>query len=308
MFLCLCVVRSSLLYGWLNCVGDDEVLLYYLRAPFLLGIYALTPAPFPLVLCSKFNNYDDCLNFSYTYLNHYPGYPDDDAAVLFDDFYIDSPICCSEYDIQNGCPYPLCEEGGGGMAPQALAHRSRDASHRATAALHAQSPAAGTKTAAEADHSPTTTATSTTTTAAAAAAATTELTADQQAARRAWWHKKAVEQRDTISATHAAAVRGPGAQHSHAHTASASTRTDAEAEAAAARAELDTLFVPAPVMTTSHQAGDKQALYVAPYREYAFTQLRNKICTYDEKYGLWVKTSCHSKFSCLLGAVCIPQL
>jgi hypothetical protein len=30
-------------------------------------------------------------------------------------------------------------------------------------------------------------------------------------------------------------------------------------------------------------------------REYAFTQLRNNVCTYDEKYGLWVKTSCHGK-------------
>jgi hypothetical protein len=30
-------------------------------------------------------------------------------------------------------------------------------------------------------------------------------------------------------------------------------------------------------------------------REYAFTQLRNNVCTYDEKYGLWVKTSCHGE-------------
>jgi hypothetical protein len=30
-------------------------------------------------------------------------------------------------------------------------------------------------------------------------------------------------------------------------------------------------------------------------REYAVTQMRNGICAYDEKYGLYVKTSCHGK-------------
>jgi hypothetical protein len=87
------------------------------------------------------------------------------------------------------------------------------------------------------------------------------------------------------------------------------SRGDAEADvhatqAAAAGASTDSVApVFADAATASrgqdarlHEEAVETQVWNGNNREYELLQLRNGICTYDEKYGLYVKTACHGTF------------
>lgn len=219
---------------------------------------------------SKFRKMEHCRRFTENVLGYYANsHTDDfygpvmDDNTAFDDYYgydAQGP-CCTAYEVQQGCPYRQCDHNEG----------SGDGYGSGEGGVVGRRHLAGTETEeGEAD-------------------GTAVLESHPAATPYVKWWEKA---------------EGPA---HHRHKASAhKTRPTSTNNA------VETAPVVAAVAANEHSAPHSAAAAVHPaaavattevvvpleldwYREYAFYQQRNKVCVYDEKYGLWVKTSCHGR-------------
>jgi hypothetical protein len=234
---------------------------------------------------SKFRYPEHCRQFAQNVLGYSPNETDDyyaeifDDWTYFDDYYGDDEAaegpCCAPYEVEQGCPYEVCahytnsaeannDEGGGGGSG------GNDDGQGGGGGMIGRRALAGEQ--------------------------------EQPAPAVKWWEKSQLggrkSRRDRSAhareeaRTHApdmgAAAGEAVADTQHAPT-SATATTATEPSSAAALIDHPSAQV------TASEATGPDPLELDWYREYAFSQVRNSVCVYDEKYGLWVRTSCHGK-------------
>jgi hypothetical protein len=223
-------------------------------------------------------------------LGYSPNETDDYYAEIFDDWtYFDDYYgdeegeegpCCAPYEVDQGCPYEVCAqynpspgpdgdgegEGGGGGNDDGEGEGGGGAvvERRALAAEIPQ-PASAVK----------------------------------------WWEKSQPGARKSRRdrPVHARGESSPGASTSatagdavtDAQHAPTSATTTATADVATEFSTAAALGDHPGAQITANEATGPGPLELDWYREYGFSQVRNSVCVYDEKYGLWVRTSCHGK-------------
>jgi hypothetical protein len=237
--------------------------------------------------CSKFRYPEHCRQFAQNVLGYSPYETDDYYAEIFDDWtYFDDYYgddegaegpCCAPYEVDQGCPYGVCahytnsaeannDEGGAGNGGNDDGEGGGGAVvERRVLAAEIPQPTASLK----------------------------WWEKSQPGGRKSRRDRSALAREEARHASDMGAAAGEAVSDTqHAPTsATAATTADVATEPSSAAALSDH---PSAQVTASEAIGPGP-LELDWYREYGFSQVRNSVCVYDEKYGLWVRTSCHGK-------------